>query len=91
MSDKIIYWEKEVEKVTKPIEKKLRALFKSHQKECLQKKLKTTTEINKLWNDKYKNRYEKYNKQLDEAYKKLWLKYYISSSSTKLKKGYIIK
>ena len=92
MADKIIYWKKEVHKVTAPLERKLNKLFKDHKDE-VSKLYKDGNYIssNELWNKKYKKKYDVLDKKLDAAYKKLWLKYHTALNSTTVKKGYILK
>lgn len=52
--------------------------------------LRATSDLNNLWNKKYRAEWDRLDKEEDEAYKKLWLKYHVSTSSTEPKKGYKI-
>ena len=52
--------------------------------------LRATSDLNKLWNKKYRAARERLDKEEGEAYEKLWLKYHVSIISTQPKKGYKI-
>jgi len=41
-----------------------------------------------LWQKKYAKKWESVEKAWDKAFNKLWLKYHVSLSSTKVKEGY---
>lgn len=87
---KIIHWSSLIEKHTKPFRKKSDALMSKYNKEAKQLGLRSVPDLNKLWNKKYRAAWERLDKEEDEAYKKLWLKYHVSTSSTEPKKGYKI-
>jgi Skp family chaperone for outer membrane proteins len=87
---KIIHWSTLYEKYSKPFRKKTDALMQKYDKEAKALNLRSTSALNNLWNKKYKAAWDRLDKEEDEAYKKLWLKYYDSFSSTQPKKGYKI-
>ena len=61
-----------------------------YHKEAKQLGLRSTSELNQLWNKKYKAEWDRIDKEEDKAYEKLYLKYHESLSSTRPKKGYKI-
>lgn len=83
---KIIHWGKLVDKVSEPYQKKFDAIFKAHKKEA---KLMTIAQSNKLWDKKYKNKYDKIEKQWDKELDKIYYKYH--NKNNEVKKGYILK
>lgn len=87
---KIIHWSTLYEKYSKPFRKKTDALMSKYNKEAKALGLRATSDWNNLWNKKYKAAWDRLDKEEDEAYKKLWLKYHVSTSSTQQKKGYKI-
>lgn len=87
---KVIVWEKVAEKAMAPHEKKMAKFFSDFDKEAAKRPM-TTQQRNQLWREKYEKKFNALEKAMDAAYDKLWLKYYVSTSSTKPKEGYIIK
>ncbi len=87
---KVIVWEKVAEKAMAPYEKKMTKLFSDFDKEAAKRPM-STQQRNQLWREKYETKYNALEKAMDAAIKKHWLKYHVSTSSTKPKEGYIIK
>ena len=87
---KVIVWEKVAEKAMAPYEKKRTKLFADFDKEAAKRPLSTQAR-NQLWREKYEAKYNALEKAMDAAIKKHWLKYHVSTSSTKPKECYIIK
>lgn len=85
---KVVKWKKELAKHTGPLQRKMKDLFREYDKRSAN--IKSTVEHNELWKRKFKERYDRLDKRIDEAYRRLWLKYYVSADSTKVKPGYKI-
>ena len=86
---KVINWAREISKATARVEKKLNNLFKAFAAETA-KKPYTTGQYNALWRKKYKQKFEKLDKELDTAIDKVWLKYHKILGSPEPKPGYKI-
>lgn len=87
---KIIHWSSLVEKHSKHFRKKTDALMQKYAKEAKALGLRSTSALNNLWDKKYKAAWDRINKKEEEAYRKLWLKYHVSTTSTQPQKGYKI-
>ena len=87
---KVIHWKREYNKVLQPLDKKMSEIFRDFEKESKNKGLRSTPELNKMWREKYAARADRLTKRLDALCDKLWLKYHVSTSSTKAKPGYKI-
>ena len=85
---KVINWKQEIDKAFAPIVKQQNALFVSHEREVAKKHLNITGS-NKLWNEKYKPKFDKLALKEDMLYKKIWSKYHNNDGSVKA--GYKIK
>lgn len=92
MAEKVkkVYWKKEIARWVGPLQARANKLFREYEKQAKDLNVRTPAEHNDLWNRKFKERFERIDKRTDEAYRRLWLKYYVSSGSTKVKPGYKI-
>ena len=88
--EKIIHWRREYNKVLAPLDKKMKEIFREFDKESKSKGLRSTPDLNKMWREKYAHRVDRLTKRLDALCDKLWLKYHVSSGSTKARPGYKI-
>ena len=73
---KTIYWQKELEKATGEIEKKIKKVFSDYDKKVFSGKPLPLSERQSLWKNKYQPKLDALMKKEESAYKKLYYKYH---------------
>ena len=69
-------WNEYIKPHLSKYEKKTTLVFKDFEKQRKLKNLKTTSEINALWNSRYKKKIDDIDKKSSEEYRKLWYKFH---------------
>lgn len=90
MATKVIVWKREYYKYIGPLNRQMDKLFKEYNKHVSEKGITDTLKQNELWREKFRERYEKLDKRIDQTINKLWLRYHESTGSTKARPGYKI-
>jgi hypothetical protein len=68
-------WKQTIDPLLKKFKGQTDKIFQQYNKEVKEKNITATSEMNKLWNSKYKEKLEAIEKKQDEEYKKVWYKF----------------
>jgi Spy/CpxP family protein refolding chaperone len=69
-------WKQTIDPLLKKFKAQTDKIFQQYNKEVKEKNITATSEMNKLWNSKYKEKLEAIEKKHDEEYKKVWYKFH---------------
>ena len=69
-------WKQTINPVLARFKKETDKIFSDYNKEVKQKKLTTISDTNKLWNEKYKSKFDRIEKKHNEEYSVIWYKFH---------------